>query len=512
MEHPEFPGLFDYQISNALELKHIILTKGIALNCSDTGTGKTHVMAALAKHMGLNLFVLTPKAGIMNIFQTCEKYQASVLGVSNYECIQRGKYYLSLQDFYEGDRTVCEYVTMEYAVQKHPLTGKILYDRSGSAKQRLTRVRWNFPSGTLIVFDEAHKCRNGKCSGKETINSKLLSGLRASINAQQQVYCLLMSATITDKLENFDVIAYMLGLYKPYNPKIYDQYLRRLGGDSETILQRIHKTLFPEYASRTAKSEIQNSVHFKQNDVKAEVYNIDVDTGKQIEQVHAEIHVALSAVRDRGLSVGWGRIIRLWQRIEILKVPLVAELVMKYLQEHKAVVVFVNFNKTKKLLADKVISMSNGLIDMQRIDYIEGGQDETRRDSIVSEFQNNSLDLLICNIRAGGTAISLHDVCGKQRVSLIFPTWSATDLKQALGRIHRSMSQSDAIQRIVYCKHSDSAADRVSAAAVGPLQNNMEGPATLSVEEMLCGNVNSKLENIELINSGDLIGCEIDFI
>jgi superfamily II DNA or RNA helicase len=506
MEAPteEFPGLLNYQIGNALELKGILQRKGIALNCSDTGTGKTYIMAALARNLGLNLFVLTPKAGVRNIFSTCESLGASVLGVSNYECIQRGKYYTCLENFYQGDRTECEYVDMIYTTMKHPLTGKIMYEKNGKAKTRLSDVHWNFPERTLIVFDEAHKCRNGKCSGKETINSRLLTSIKSSVNLSRQVYCLLMSATITDKLENFDVIAYMLGLYKPYNPKIYEQYLRRLGNDSETVLQRIHNTLFPEYASRTSKSDTGD--YFQKNDVCASVYNIDVETGKRIESIHSEIHNSLNELRSKGLSVGWGLIIRLWQRIEVLKVPLVADLAIQYLRERKAVAVFVNFTETKKLLAEKIVETAPDLIDMTRIDFIEGGQGETERDDIVDAFQNNQIDLLICNIRAGGTAISLHDVSGKQRVSLIFPTWSATDLKQALGRIHRSMSQSDAIQRIVYCKHVP------DALLPQDVDDNIEGPGTLSVEEKLCDTVNNKLENIELINTGDLIGCEIDFL
>ena len=51
--------------------------------------------------------------------------------------------------------------------------------------------------------------------------------------------------------------------------------------------------------------------------------------------------------------------------------------------------------------------------------------------------------------QAGGTGLSLHDVNGEHpRVSLISPSFSAIDLKQALGRIHRAGAKSPAVQKL----------------------------------------------------------------
>jgi hypothetical protein len=82
-------------------------------------------------------------------------------------------------------------------------------------------------------------------------------------------------------------------------------------------------------------------------------------------------------------------------------------------------------------------------------------------------------------IQAGGVGINLHDEHGGHpRVSLISPGFSAIDLRQTLGRIHRAGGQSPAIQKIIF------AAD--------------------SVEMRVCALVKKKLNHLDLINDDEL--------
>ncbi len=74
----------------------------------------------------------------------------------------------------------------------------------------------------------------------------------------------------------------------------------------------------------------------------------------------------------------------------------------------------------------------------------------------------------------------MHDINGKYpRVSLISPTFSAQDLKQALGRIHRAGAKSPAIQKIIFCAGT--------------------------VEEKVAKKVAMKIKNIDTINDGDIV-------
>ena len=63
------------------------------------------------------------------------------------------------------------------------------------------------------------------------------------------------------------------------------------------------------------------------------------------------------------------------------------------------------------------------------------------------------------------------------RISIISPTWSAQDLMQVLGRIHRAMGKSDCIQQIIYCKGT--------------------------IEESIGNVIKNKINNIRAFNDGD---------
>jgi hypothetical protein len=511
-------NLLPYQIPHICNLIRILENKGVALDCSDTGTGKSEDGPAIASALGLNIIFIGPKSGIPNLYAVCDKYKlppGCVLGNVNYETLKNNKYYANLDDYYAQKRIPCPYINVVREQERNPITKEPVYTPTGKPKMIIKRVEWKLPDNTLIIFDEAHKGRNGKCSGKTTANSKLMVSVRPYLSKVKHVYGLFLSATLTDQLSNFDVIAYILGLYRPYHPKMYGQWLRQYGRDSAVIYTKVHGMLFPNYASRmsikTIKEETGNSI-FGFNDVKAETYPVDKETAAEIEKNHQKIQEILMELRAKGISEGYGRTIRYWQRIEALKVPTVAEQVVSKLQTWVSVVVFVNFTNTKNLLYDHVLEAGRGIITADQIDFIDGSQTAEQREEIVNNFRDDKTFVLIANIKAGGTAISLHPRIGgqRQRHSIAFPTWSATDLKQALGRIYRANAGSDAFQRIFYCVYKDSeekeSDQRVEneSESDGEKEKEVEERPTLSIEEMLCRNVNIKLENIELLNNGNL--------
>jgi len=97
----------------------------------------------------------------------------------------------------------------------------------------------------------------------------------------------------------------------------------------------------------------------------------------------------------------------------------------------------------------------------------------------VLRFQEDKTRICLCMIQAGGVGLSLHDLNGKYpRTTLITPTFSARELKQALGRTPRMNGLSKCIQKIVY--------------------------AAGTVEAKACAAVRGKLDNISALNDGDL--------
>ncbi len=68
-----------------------------------------------------------------------------------------------------------------------------------------------------------------------------------------------------------------------------------------------------------------------------------------------------------------------------------------------------------------------------------GGQQAKERVYWQREFQANRQHVLLSNIGAGGSSVSLHDTTGKRpRVSYIFPCDNPVKMGQAPGRIDRS--------------------------------------------------------------------------
>jgi superfamily II DNA or RNA helicase len=110
---------------------------------------------------------------------------------------------------------------------------------------------------------------------------------------------------------------------------------------------------------------------------------------------------------------------------------------------------------------------------------IHGQQTPEERQAAIDAFQADTARVIVANIKAGGVGVSLHDLNGKHpRMSLISPTWSAIDLRQALGRVHRAGGKTKSLQRIVF--------------------------AAGTVEEKVAKMVEEKLSHLDALNDGEL--------
>jgi len=152
----------------------------------------------------------------------------------------------------------------------------------------------------------------------------------------------------------------------------------------------------------------------------------------------------------------------------LLKVPAIIELANDAIAEGRSVFIAVSFTETLNAIAegfgDKVIAL------------VHGQQTAIERENNIAAFQANKAPVLVANICAGGTGISLHDLHGTPRTAIICPSYSAIDLLQALGRVSRMGSTSTSIQHIVY--------------------------ASGTIEEGMASRVEEKLNNIKVLNDG----------
>ena len=328
------------------------------------------------------------------------------------------------------------------------------------SKEELHTFEWSIPEKSILIFDEVHRCKNSK-----TLHYKLLVSIREYLS--KDLKCLILSATIADKVKYFAPVAYLLGWINDYGES-FPKWIKKKSIDlGFPIGKTIHHMLFPFYGSRIRISELGDL--FPHNQILPECY--DMENAGEIENQYMIIQKALADLREKKETAHCilEIILRARQMIELLKYPTFCELIEDHLENDLSVVVFVNFNETLIKLAKTFNTDS----------VVHGKQTQEQRQKVIDDFQANRTNILIANIKAGGVGISLHDIHGEHpRVSIISPTWSAQDTMQTLGRIHRAEGKTPAIQKFVFCAGT--------------------------IEEYICEKLREKLDNLSLINDGVL--------
>lgn len=447
--------LFEYQIENTKNIIRVLTNNKAVLDASDTGTGKTYTAIAACSHLGLNPFVICPKSVIYAWRRVCNDFNVKPISVTNYESIRMGKYYTS-----SGRKGKCPYLSV---------------DEVEVNKKTVTNFTWKLPKNCVVIFDEAHKCSN-----MSTLNGRLLISAKF---ANASIICL--SATIADTAYKFRIFFYILNFidpdqFKDKNEINFTQFFyhvdRWIDRDRNPMV-RIHNLLYPKRATRM-RIDVLGDL-FPETQIVGTPYTMGNKTEKKISAEYKIIAEELDKLKDKSnkdKKNALVKVMRAHQKIEMLKVPTFVELVRDFSENGFSIVIFVNFTQTIELLAS--------LLKTDCLIY--GDQKGFDRERNIQDFQINKEKLIICNIKAGGVGVSLHDIHGGHpRVSLISPTWSSIDLLQALGRIHRAGGKSKSLQRIIYTANT--------------------------IEERISDKLKFKLLDINSINNGDLDLTNIEF-
>ena len=421
--------LYGYQILHVYNLISCLKKTNVIIDGSSTGTGKTYTTLCVCKELELNPIIICPKS-ILNIWQTaCEYFDIKPLAIVNYETIKLG-------EIYSDD--LCKRI-------KAPFLN--LNDSS-------IKYEWELEKNTVIIFDEAHKCKN-----KNTLNGKLL------LSVKNKCKIILLSATLSDTIDNFLLFGYMLDFYptlsrgKNWIKAIIHEDQNRL---IDKKISTLNKYIYPDKGSRMNIEDLGDK--FPKNQITADCYM--VDKADEINSYYQEIK---KAYENNELVP----ILRARQKIELLKVQIFIEQTLKYLEYGKSVTIFVNFIETFDALS-KQLKLNN-------IEYAKvHGKQETDRDNEIDKFMSNQVKVIICTIQTGSIGINLHDTTGRfPRVSLISPSFSSVDLIQTLGRIYRTGIQTPVLQKIIYCANT--------------------------YEKIICQKVKQKLNFINYLSDEDLI-------
>ena len=427
--------LLQYQTAHVDSIVYSISKYNRMLDSSDTGTGKTYTAIAACVTLGLKPLIICPKSVISSWTNVLDKFNCDYYGVANYESMQNCKMFTKSSKY---DKVPCPYIkrvivtspekekdaikdTKAIKIKKQkPIATNVkssIAAQLDKAKEEIeyTYTWQNLPADIVVIVDETHRCKNPR-----TLNSVLLYTL-----SKHTTKILMLSATVCDKPENFVLCGFVLGLYK--NIREGGNWIQTVGKNYDNIMAGVNNAIFPEYAARMRILSLGKL--FPDNQVVASCY--DMDECEEIEKQYKLIEEEVIKLKNKEESSGCALAAILYarMRIEMLKVPTFIEQAKKFLEEHNAVAIFVNFTQTLKTIAD----------ELKTTCVIHGQQSIEERNKAINDFNNDLSHIIVCNVRSGGTGLSYHDQHGNYpRISIISPGYSAQDIVQALGRIHRA--------------------------------------------------------------------------
>lgn len=396
--------LYNYQCIHVFNIVNSLRNNNISIDGSATGTGKTYTSIAVCKQMNLNPIIICTKSTRSGWNTVCKKFDVVPLCIVNYELLRNCKIYS------EDQKVDAEFLT----------------------KNDKKKYVWNIksPKSTLLIFDEVHKCKNYKSQIGELLMS-----------SKNQCKILMLSATMCDRLNDFTLFGYMLGFY----PKLTQgrNWIKGIMREDIKKIGKVHYgalagNLFPEKGSRMMLEDIGDS--FPKNKIVADCYDLDKDNtiimNKKIKMI--------KDMYKNGVKLAEISLLR--QEIERFKIPILLEESIKYYEMGKSIVIFVNFLDTLRIISNELLKL--------HIDHstIKGDQTAEERELNIELFQYNRNKMIIATIQSGGESINLNDRDGTNpRVSIISPSLSSIELVQALGRIYRSNTKSQCLQKIIFC-------------------------------------------------------------
>jgi hypothetical protein len=454
MMNLNFNGLLEPQKIHSTKLLNSLHMNGFAFDASPTGTGKTYCASWIAKNYGSSVVVICPKSVQKNWFDTLKSFGIDNPIVMTFERLVRGN-----TDYYTYDMSVY-----------------------------LNRTNWwkslgitvNFPSNSLVILDEVHKCK-----GQKSLTGECLVAIK---NAGHKL--LMLSASAATNVTEMKAFGYATLLHSGYG--FYDfckdngVAFNRFGlGTWDANLQkckegmvRIHNTLFNTLGCANRMNRKDCGDIFPDNQVIADGFDLGSNTAK-LQSVYNEMEYELMNLDESSMEYSehhFAIIMKARRQSELLKVPAMVSWIEDMYDEGVSPVVFINFRETLEAIEKRLDSAKYS----GKIAKIVGGQTQKQRDNEIEQFQSDTKRICLVMVAAGSASVSLHDLNGNYpRSTLINPSYSAINTLQALGRCHRANGKTPVIQRFFFA-------------------NGVE------IEEKMRKRVNLRLTNLDSLNDGDL--------
>ena len=209
---------------------------------------------------------------------------------------------------------------------------------------------------------------------------------------------------------------------------------------ANAILERIRKQIEP----MVVKTRLRQ-VHPNNGLV---IYPVLVDVPEQVEIARlthdlAKLYAALRGQQEnakRRQSMLEERL-RLRQSVELLKIPVISDMIDESLESGRTTLVFVNFQATLDALKEKYpdAGVIAGEVTSQR-----------ERTRVMDSVANDTMPLVLLNAAAGSESLNFQDMTGvRGRTNIVCPGDSAEKFAQLKGRTDRLGSPTVPIMKIV---------------------------------------------------------------
>lgn len=420
MKIPEGLSLYPFQIETVNRTLHFLSTPPHgAYVANEQGLGKTITALVTTNTLRCtHTLILSP--AIMRLVWEAEIYKwcrFSVTGIPRVFVIEHE------QDIQEAELSESSFVICSYALiaKKHVLA-------------KLASFRWD-----MLISDENHFCKN-----PEAKRTQALFKLQ-----EKAAYKIFMSGTpmstnVVDLFCPCHILAPDLPLFKTFNAfaERYSNYTEMSvpvfrGGRTQSIIvkkyyglknaKELSAIIRALFYIRFKKEEVLTQLPPKifQKIILPESYSVKVQE-KQREQLIREKQVVFEALQ-KGLLPPPCETMAEHRRVQgENKVPAIVEFCEEKLEEGIPLVIFAYHRNV-------IAALEAGLAKYKPAVIIGDTPNATRMD-YVNQFQSGGINVLISNLIAGGTGITLHRA---STVVLAELDWVPNNIAQAVDRCHR---------------------------------------------------------------------------
>jgi hypothetical protein len=458
-------GLLEPQKEHGRFLANSLIENGMSFDATVMGGGKTYTGAALGRFLLQNsnrkIVVICPRKVSGNWEKTLAQFGIEAKLIINLETLVRGK---------------TKWLKYRRATKQE--------NADGIKKMMLAVLK--FPSDWFIILDEVHRCKG---------TTSLSAGALMAIKRQGYQFHITSGTAATSPLD-MRALGYALGLHDG-TMREFKKFCMNAGAVekghhgamvfvndcpvAKAKMKQVHHYIFDDMkmGSRLERSDFKGI--FPNNQIIAEALDMGDNTDR-IQAAYEEMDAEIARIveRENGYSEHiFAVMIAARKKIEMLKVPTLVEIMEDSYEAGRTPLLFVSFTDT----IEAVYKRLSHIMDPALIGLIYGERTERQQLEDIEMLAQDKRRAIIANLASGGESVNMQDFTGVfPREGIINVSWNAIKVVQAACRHDRAHAKSDCITRFPF--------------------------ADKTVEVPICQRFQSRKDNMDLLNNGDLCPSE----